>query len=151
MRFARAWFAGLMSLLVSLAWMMPASAENMQDFGEYVVHYNALTTDMLPPKVAHEYGIKRSRSRAMLNIVVLKKVLGATAQPVSARIEGKAVSLTGVSVPLSFREIREPNAIYYIAEFKVHNEERLRFEITAQPEGEKEALKVVFSKQFFTE
>jgi len=151
MRRVRMLFAGLLALLGASGALSPAWAENMQDFGEYVVHYNALTTDMLPPKVAHEYGIKRSRSRGMLNIVVLEKVLGATAKPVRAHVTGKAVTLTGVELPLEFREIREPNAVYYIAEFKVHNEERLRFDIAAQPEGEKESLRVVFHKQFFTE
>ncbi|RMG29793.1 MAG: DUF4426 domain-containing protein [Gammaproteobacteria bacterium] len=151
MRMPGRFFLILGSLLAALVSSLPVRAENMQDFGVYVVHYNALTTDMLPPKVARENHIQRSRSRGMLNVVVLKKVLGATGQPVKARVEGKAYDLTGVAIPLKFREIREGNAIYYIAEFKVHNEQRLRFDLLVHPQGEQESLRVVFRKQFFTE
>jgi len=50
-----------------------ALAQQSQDFGEYVVHYNALNTNLITPQVAQAYGIRRSSSRALLNITVLKK------------------------------------------------------------------------------
>lgn len=126
-----------------------ARAENSQDFGDYVVHFNALTTDLLPPKVATEYNIKRSGNRAMLNIVVLRKVLGATGQPVPANVTGSATTLTGQQRELSLREIREPNAIYYIGDFPVANEEILHFRLSVRPEGESETYQVQFRQQFF--
>ncbi len=141
-----AWAAGL--LLAAVAGL--ASAENVQDFGEYVVHYNAINTDMLSPQVAQEYGIKRSKNRGMLNVVVLKKVLGATGQPVHARISGHSMSLTGKQHKLAFREIQEGNAIYSIAEFAVNNEEALTFTVEVIPEDSDEPLTVKFRKQFFT-
>jgi hypothetical protein len=127
-----------------------ARAENSQDFGEYVVHFNALTTDILQPKVATEYGIKRSGSHAMLNVVVLRKVLGATGQPVTATVTGIATTLNGQQRNLNLREIREPNAIYYIADFGVGNEEILTFTLDVRPEGETDSFKVQFRQQFFT-
>lgn len=125
-------------------------AENSQDFGDYVVHFNALTTDMLSPKVATEYNIKRSGNHAMLNVVVLRKVLGAVAQPVTAQITGNARTLTGQQRALELREIREPNAIYYIADFGVSNEEALTFHLDVKPEGAPESYSVQFRQQFFT-
>lgn len=127
-----------------------ARAENSQDFGDYVVHFNALTTDLLQPKVASEYGIKRSGSHAMLNVVVLRKLLGTSGQPVTATVTGKATTLNGQQRTLSLREIREPNAIYYIADFDVGNEEILTFKLDVVPAGEKDALQVQFRQQFFT-
>ncbi|MFN2308234.1 MAG: DUF4426 domain-containing protein [Gammaproteobacteria bacterium] len=124
-------------------------AESAQDFGDYVVHFNALTTDLLPPKVAAEYKIKRSGNHALLNLVVLRKVLGAPGQPVAASVSGTAAPLTGVLRELDLREIREPNAIYYIADFPVANEESLTFRLEVRPEGEKEAYKVQFRQQFY--
>ncbi|MCG8325283.1 MAG: DUF4426 domain-containing protein, partial [Thiotrichales bacterium] len=41
--------------------------ENRKDFGEFVVHVNALTTDQLPAEVARQNKISRSKSKAMLN------------------------------------------------------------------------------------
>jgi len=51
----------LFSILVALT--STAHAENSQDFGDYVVHFNALNTNHLPPTVTREYGIKRSKNR----------------------------------------------------------------------------------------
>ena len=129
---------------------LSARAENSQDFGDYVVHFNALTTDILQPKVATEYGIKRSGSHAMLNVVVLRKLLGATGQPVTATVSGMATTLNGQQRTLNLREIREPNAIYYIADFDVGNEEILTFRLDVRPEGEKDSFQVQFRQQFFT-
>lgn len=127
-----------------------AQAENSQDFGDYVVHFNALNTDLLSPKVATEYGIKRSGNRAMLNVVVLRKVLGATGQPVPATVSGTATTLSGQQRELTLREIREPNAIYYISDFGVDHEEILRFRLEVRPEGESDTFQVDFRQQFFT-
>ncbi len=140
---------GLFGLLLLLL-ATTARAENSQDFGDYVVHFNALTTDILQPKVANEYGIKRSGSHAMLNVVVLRKVLGATGQPVTATVTGHATTLNGQQRSLNLREIREPNAIYYIADFGIGNEEILNFKLDVRPEGENESFQVQFRQQFFT-
>ncbi|WJW75774.1 DUF4426 domain-containing protein [Thiohalobacter sp. IOR34] len=141
----------LFSLLFAVLFSsLAARAENVQDFGDYVVHFNALNTDMLPPKVAQEYAIKRSQNRGMLNIVVLKKVLGASGTPTPARVSGTSTSLTGRQRELEFREIREPNALYYIAEFPVSHEESLDFRIRVQPKGVAEPFLVHFRQQFFT-
>lgn len=136
------------ALLLSVAAL--AQAENSSDFGDYVVHYNAFNTDILSPKVAQEYGIKRSSNRGMLNVVVLRKVLEAPGQPMPAKITGTTTNLVGSKNKLEFREIREPNAIYYIAEFGVTNEEILVFNIEAQVEGSNETMDVRYRKQFFT-
>lgn len=125
-------------------------AENSQDFGDYVVHFNALTTDLLQPKVAAEYKIKRSGNHAMLNVVVLRKVLGTSGQPVTATVTGTASNLTGQLRTLELREIREPNAIYYIADFGVDNEDTLTFKLNVKPEGETEGFQVQFRQQFFS-
>lgn len=140
----------LLFLVFACLTALVARAENSQDFGDYVVHFNALTTDMLSPKVATEYNIKRSGNHAMLNVVVLRKVLGAVAQPVTAQITGTARKLTGQQRPLTLREIHEPNAIYYIADFGVDNEDTLTFHLDVKPDGAQETYAVQFRQQFFT-
>lgn len=127
-----------------------AQAEQSQDFGDYVVHFNAIGTDLLPPKVAKEYGIRRSNQRAMLNIAVQKKKLGTSVQPVTARVTASALNLAGQAKDIEMREIREPYAIYYIGEFSVSNEETLKFTVDVTPEGSTDSLTVKFRQQFFT-
>jgi len=127
-----------------------AYAESSQDFGDYVVHFNALATDMLTPEVAREYHITRSQNNGMVNITVLKKVLGSPGQPVHARVEVTATNLTGQTRKIHMREVREGTAIYYIGEFGVTNEETVKFDARVRPQGNPGDLKVEFSQDFYT-
>jgi hypothetical protein len=126
-------------------------AENSQDFGDYVVHFNALNTTYLPPTVTREYGIKRSKNRGMINIAVLYKMLGTAGKPVAAKISASATNLTGQKRTISLREVREGPAIYYIGDFPITNEETLRFQVNVNPEGQKDIHEVNFKQQVFTE
>ena len=58
-------FLSIISLVLVLGISSPVHAQQSQDFGDYVVHYNALNTNFIPPQVAQGYGIKRSSSRAL--------------------------------------------------------------------------------------
>ncbi len=128
-----------------------AQAQNSQDFGDYVVYYNAFTTDFLQPDIAKAYGITRSKHRAMVNLSVQKKVMGTIGEPVKAQIKGTAANLTGQVKTVSLREIRDGNAIYYIGEFPVTNMETLDFSLQVSPVGADEHFKVKFRQQFYTE
>ena len=128
-----------------------AYAENSQDFGDYVVHFNALSTNHLPPTVTREYGIKRSKNRGMINIAVLRKMLGTTGKPVAAEVSASATNLTGQKRDISLREVKEDTAIYYIGDFPITHEETLRFKVHVKPQGEADAQEVNFKQQFFTE
>ena len=52
---------------------------------------------------------------------------------------------------ITFREIREENAIYYIAETPVTNGESLIFTLDVTPQNEASRFSVRFQKQFFTD
>ena len=141
------------SLLTGVLLLLPlaAAAENSKDFGQFVIHYNAMATDFLPPEIARQYRITRSRNRGMINITVLKKILGSPGQPVHARIEVTASNLAGQSRRIHTREIRDGNAIYYIGEFGVANEETLKFNVRARPQGTQQDVEVGFSQDFYTQ
>jgi len=142
----------VLTLLGALICSNVVRAQQSQDFGNYVVHYNALNTNLIPPQVAQGYGIKRSSSRALLNVAVLKKVMDTPGTPVGAKVTARGVNLTGQMRELQIREIKDSeNAIYYVAEFPVHNLESYRFEINVAIEGEAEPLIVRFAQQFYTE
>jgi len=142
----------MISLLSGLLLLSPLAiaSENSKDFGQYVIHYNAMATDFLPPEIARQYRITRSRNRGMVNITVLKKILGSPGQPVHAQVEVTAQNLTGQSRRIATREIRDGNAIYYIGEFGVANEETLKFSVRARPQGNQEEVRVEFSQDFYT-
>lgn len=129
---------------------MPSN-ETSQDFGAYEVHFNAALTDQLSAEIAKAYGIVRSKNRAMLNVSVLEKQSGQTGTPVAAATSVRASNLTGQLKPLTLREIRDGEAIYYIGEVGVANAETLIFDISVTPEGHDSPYAVRFSRQFFAD
>jgi hypothetical protein len=141
-------------LLCALSLLLPlaAGAENSTSVEGYTVHHNAFTSDTLTPDVASAYGIQRSKYRGLLNVSVIKEAKGTTGTPVPAQVEAKIVTLTGQTSPLAMREIKEGNeAVYYIGEFPVHDEQTLDFVIEVIPQGAKKAIMMRMDQQFFTD
>ena len=125
--------------------------ETSRDFGDYVVHFNALTTDQLTPEIASEYDIVRSENRAMLNVSILQKRDGTTNTAVPGSVTASAINLTGQLKDLPMREIREGEAIYYIGETGVTDGETLVFTIDVTPINDPSRYTVRFMKQFFVD
>ena len=140
-----------LALLAVLLLAGLAQAENATRAGGYTIHHNALTTDNISPKAANAYGIVRSTSRGMLNISVIRDKPGTTGEAVPARVTVKARNLIGQARhDIAVREVREGDAIYYIADFPVSHRERLHFDIEVLPEGETHPLQASFEQEFFT-
>ena len=128
----------------------PAGATSA-DIGNHVVHFSAQTTDQLPPAVAREYNIVRSKNRAMLNVSVLRK---SDSLPVAAEVSVNTVNLTGQLKNVTMRKIEEPGdvvAIYYIGDTTVANREVLVFDISVKPEGAETVSEVRFKRQFYSD
>lgn len=123
----------------------------MKDFGDYVVHFNAISTDHLQPEVARTYNIARSKNRAMLNISIIKKAEGTIGHSVSGDVQLAANNLTGQVKNLTLRQIQEGDAIYFIGDVPVANAETLIFNLSVVPEGETDTFSVRFSRQFFSD
>ncbi len=136
-------------LLLAFGFSGTLLAENQQDFGNYVVYYNAFTTDFLSPEIAKSYDITRSKNRGMLNISVQKKVMGTTGESVQATVQGNSRNLNGQLRNLSVRTIEDGKATYYISTFPVTNGETLDFALRIQPKGSDQSLDVHFRNQFF--
>ena len=129
---------------------LPAGATSA-DIGDHVVHFSAQSTDQLPPLVAREYHIVRSKDRAMLNVSVIRKEDNL---PVPAEVKVKTINLTSQLKNVTMRRIDEAGptaAIYYIGETPVANREWLIFDISVQPEGVNLPSNVRFKKQFYTD
>lgn len=129
-----------------------AMAQQAQQFGEYQVHYNALSSSLITPEVAKAYGIRRSDSRALINISVLKSVSDLPVIAVKAKVTASGRNLTGQTRNIDMREINEGDgAIYYIGELSVRNMETFDFTIVVLPEGQNLPFNVKFRQQFYTE
>ena len=144
----------LFKALVLLAALtsLPAIAQQAQEFGDYIVHYNALSSSLITPEVAKAYGIRRSDSRALMNISVLKNAEGKTATAVKAKVTASGRNLTGQTRNVDMREIDDGDgAIYYIGELSVRNMETFDFTVVVLVEGQNQPFNVKFRQQFYTE
>jgi hypothetical protein len=140
-------FASVLMLLFPAAY-----AEKSVNVGEYVIHYNTVNTNMLQPEVAKAYQVTRSKNRALL-LVSIRKVdaekktdLPATAKEITA----KSTNLVGQVSDLPMRKIDEKDAIYYVNDFAINNEDSLKFNIKVTLDGH-EAKEINFSQQFFVD
>jgi hypothetical protein len=138
-------FITLLGLLSTAAF-----AENSTRTGGYTIHHNAFLSNELSPEMAGRYNIRRSPNRAMINISIIKDVAGTLGAAVPAKVTVTARNLRGQIRMIPLREIREENAVYYIGEFLVENQETVAFTIEAQPQGDSKMLHASLKQQFFT-
>lgn len=140
--------AGMLCLVLAIL-PLTLKAEQARDFGDYTVHYSAFTTDILSPEVAKAYAIRRSSNRILLNISILKKAMGTSAQPVRAAVKATATNLSSQLRELEMRELNEHGAIYYIGELKVEHGETLKFDLAITPHDADDTFNFSFTRQFF--
>jgi len=133
------------TLLLNIFWNSSLMAERMIEKDGYQVHYNVFNSSMLTPKIATQYGIKRVKNRAVLNI----SVLDMNKKAVVALVSGEARNSISQLTPLVFHKATEGNAIYYLAVFKFVEAENLDFKVSIVPDGTTSAIKLSFKQQLF--
>lgn len=128
-----------------------SAAATSADIGDYIVHFNAQSTDQLRQDVARAYNIVRSKNRAMLSVSIIRKTDNAS---VAGTVTVKATNLTGQLKNVTMRKIEEPgetSAIYFIGETAIANLETLLFDISVSPEGDNRRFDVRFTRQFYVD
>ena len=137
--------AAWMSCLLALLMTLPLRAEQMKELGPWQVHYNAFNSSFLTPEVAKTYGLERSRYNGIINIAVQDKQ--GKAQAVS--VTGEAKNLTGTIRNLSFQEVKEGDAIYYLATLPYRNEDTYQFTLKIMGGGQQQIL--TFQQTFYVD
>ena len=143
---------GPMTIRFALFWLAILSgsvlAQQSESFGPYELHYSVVNTTFLAPEIAAAYNITRSEKRAILNLAVRERLAEGSA-PRAMMLKGRTWDLIQ-NQPLEFKEIREGEAIYYIAEFTFINEEWRFFEMDFRPTGAQETYTFKFKHQLYT-
>jgi hypothetical protein len=117
-------------LFIALCLSLPALAERKQSFGDLDVHYIAFNSSFLQPDIAAAAGLNRGKKQGVLNISVLK-----AGQPTAAVVSGEMRNLLGQIHSLRFKQVSEGEAIYYLAQFPIEQQELLRFSLKIQATG----------------
>ena len=138
--------SALVATLGLLALTSSVRAEQKVSLGNWDVHYIAFNTTFLTPEIAKNNGIVRSKYNGLINISVLDKSTQA-AQNVS--LTGEARNLLGVSKKLSFKQVKEGDAIYYLAVLPFSNEEQYRINVDINDGKTQQTLK--FEHKFYVE
>lgn len=129
--------------LLALCLSLPAAAERKQSFGDLDVHYSAFNSGFLQPEVAAAVGLSRSKKQGVVNIALLK-----AGQPATAMVSGEMRNLLGQIHTLRFKQVTEGEAIYYLAQFPIEQQETLRFSLRVQAAGGT-AHSFDFNQEFF--
>lgn len=126
-----------------------SATETSQEFGDFVIHFNALPTTDLSADIASQYGIVRSENQALLTVSIRRKLTGQTDTGVRGDISVSATNLTGQLKKMTMREIAEEDSVYYIGQVAITNAETLIFAIEVLPEGTSDVRQIRYMKQFF--
>jgi len=138
----------LLAALFLCSFAVAAHAEIMQKFGQFEIHYNAITTDELLPEVARAYKIERSKTRGLLTMSVLKQNKVGVLSPVPAKLTVLVTNLTQQLATVTMREIKEGTAIYYLGDFRVAPPDTLKFTATVEVPGELKQ-EMTFDQKFY--
>ncbi|TQV74058.1 DUF4426 domain-containing protein [Aliikangiella marina] len=134
-----------LSIIIATCFLFaPIAQANVHTIGDITIHYNALSTANIPAEVAAAYKIRRSGRTGIVNITVMKND-----KPVIANVFGNGKNLTGQLKELAFKEIREDQAVYYIATFTFNNSEKLSFDLQIQPERKGKLIPLTFRQELF--
>lgn len=126
-----------------------AHAEQYLDHGDYRIHYNALNSTALTPDVARRYGVTRSGQEALLVLSPQQRDADGVYRSVPAQGKGRARSLLGHLTPLKLRPIRDGDAHYLVADFKILDGEFLKLELDILPTGAAAPIPLSFQQQFY--
>ena len=134
-------------LIVLLLLPRHGQGAQAQDFGDYVVHYNAISTNQLLAAIASRYGIERSSQRGLLNIAVESRRDGAL-HMVGAEVRAEVSDLTGHRQPIALRETSEDGDIDYLGEFPLSGSGAYLFTVKVTPAGHTQPYVLRFNQDY---
>ncbi|MFT7403483.1 DUF4426 domain-containing protein [Zhongshania sp.] len=132
--------------VASQAQEAPPATKTSSIFGKDTVYYTVLNTTFISPQVAKSYGIVRGEDKFLVNVSV-RRQLDTSNIAVRADITGNSSDLIYVNT-LEFREIIEQDAIYYIAEFDISNDERQNFRLSVSVD-DRPSYDIQFNKMLY--
>lgn len=133
-------------LLLSLFVTPSLFAEQKKQLGDWDIHYIAFNSTFLTPEVAKATNLNRNKNNAIINISVLDSN---SQQAQQVHIGGIARNLMGQQQDLVFREIKDGDAIYYIAVMPFRNEQQFTFSLEIRQGVKRQQLN--FSQKLYTE
>lgn len=141
----------LLALLCIVASSLALSQDDdsYQDIGEYRIHHTVFNSSFLPNEAISGYGFVRGGDRAIVNIAVTEKDAGGMSRGLPVELKASVSNLMQQSEELSFVEVSEGDATYYLAQLKFADQEILNFTVHVLLPGERYSDTITFSKTLY--
>ena len=120
-------------------------------FGDYEVHYSAFNSTFIDPEIAGRHKLERSGKHGIVNIAIRNVKSSDSGKAVTAQVKGSRQNLLSQKSGLEFQEVRETDAIYYLASFRFSGDELLKFSIYVTPKGGAHTETIQFEQKFYQE
>ena len=120
-------------------------------FGDYEVHYSAYNSTFITPEIAERYKLERSGKHGIVNIAIRNVKDSDSGKAVTGQVKGSRQNLLSQKNGLEFQEVKETDAIYYLAGFRFSGEELLKFSIDVKPNGSAHTETIQFEQKFYQE
>jgi hypothetical protein len=122
-----------------------------EEFGDYKVYFSVFNSSFIKADIARLHNITRAKDQALINIAVVKnKNKESLSGGMSAQITGTASNLMQQQRTLNFVEIKEGDAVYYLAPLRFTNEEVINFKINVKANN-RQSHTLKFTKTLYVE
>ena len=144
-QFRQRWITAVVGGLLAFI-CVTGHAEQVHRFAGHEVHYIIIPTTFLESEIAAQYDVARARNRALINVSILDD----NKEAVTGSVSGSSSNLLGQTQYFEFRQVREGDAIYYLAELLHSDQElhRVTLEV-ALDTGQKDQIK--FNQKMYWE
>ena len=131
----------LLSPLLLAFVSLVCKGENQQH-GTLDIHYSVFPSTIIPAEVARAHAITRADNRIIVNVSLKENEL-----PAKAQLKGQVINLLDQVVTLDFVEVRESDAVYYLATHISLPEDILRFNLLVTP-FHNEPVQITFMRRY---
>jgi len=125
-----------------------ANAAEVSRLGDLEVHGIAVPTTELTPEAAKDYNITPAAGRGLLTVTLIKKGSAGKAESVPGQVYAGGFTQNNHLFSVPIREVRQPDGVYYLGEFRYNAPDTIRFLVNANVLGK--PMKVEFVRAFST-
>ncbi len=136
----------LPSIALFLACTSFAAAGEMTRLGELELHSVAGPSSELTPEAARDYNITPDAGRGLLTVTLVKKGRNGNTESVPGQVYAGGFTQDNKIFSIPIREIRQPDGVYYLGEYRVNPPDTIRFLVNANVLGK--PMKAEFSRTF---
>ncbi|MCU4674509.1 DUF4426 domain-containing protein [Catenovulum sp. 2E275] len=105
------------------------SAKHQTVKGNWEIHHIAFPSTFIQPSVAKAVGVNRRNTNGLINVSILD-TKQTPKKPLKLKLSGYAQNLVGQRKELTFKEVDEGDAVYYLAELAYSNQETFKIYVT---------------------